>query len=104
VASPVTTNTPGEAHENGAVEQSHVRCKDALDQALRLRGSRDFEDRAASLRFVAGLVRLRNQTRQARWIEEREHLAPLPSLPLDPVQELRVSVRRCSTIRVLRNT
>jgi hypothetical protein len=61
-----STNTPGEAHENGDVEQSHFRFKDALDQALRLRGSRDFADRAAYLRFVSNLVRLRNQTRQAR--------------------------------------
>jgi hypothetical protein len=99
-----STNTPGEAHENGDVEQSHFRFKDALDQALRLRGSRDFGDRAAYLRFVSNLVRLRNQTRQEKWLEERQHLAPLPSLPLDPVQELRVSVSRFSTIRVLRNT
>ncbi len=99
-----STNTPGEAHENGDVEQSHFRFKDALDQALRLRGSRDFEDRAAYLRFVSNLVRLRNQTRQEKWVEERERLAPLPSLPIDPVQELRVSVSRFSTIRVLRNT
>lgn len=99
-----STNTPGEAHENGDVEQSHFRFKDALDQALRLRGSRDFADRAAYLRFVSDLVRLRNQTRHVRWVEEREHLSPLPSVPLDPVQELRVSVSRFSTIRVLRNT
>jgi transcriptional regulator with XRE-family HTH domain len=99
-----STNTPGEAHENGDVEQSHFRFKNALDQALRLRGSRDFDTRAAYLRFVSNLVRLRNQTRQEKWVEEREKLAPLPSLPLDPVQELRVSVSRFSTIRVLRNT
>ena len=99
-----STNTPGEAHENGDVEQSHFRFKDALDQALRLHGSRDFADRAAYLRFVAGLVRLRNQTRQEKWGEERERLAPLPSVPLDPAQELRVSVSRFSTIRLLRNT
>ena len=99
-----STNTPGEAHENGDVEQAHFRFKDAVDQALRLRGSRDFDDRAAYLSFLSTLVRLRNQTRQARWVEERQHLSPLPSLPLDPVQELRVSVSRFSTIRVLRNT
>ena len=99
-----STNTPGEAHENGDVEQSHFRFKDALDQALRLRGSRDFEDRAAYVRFVTNLLRLRNQTRQTRWAEEQAHLSPLPSTPLDPVQELRVSVSRFSTIRVLRNT
>ncbi len=69
-----------------------------------MRGSRDFRDRAAYLRCLSDLVRLRNQTRQLRWAEEREHLAPLPTMPLDPAQELRVRVSRFSTIRVLRNT
>jgi hypothetical protein len=99
-----STNNPGEAHENGDVEQSHFRFKEAVDQALRLRGSRDFADRPAYLRFLSDLVRLRNHTRQLRWGEEREHLSPLPTMPLDPAQELRVSVSRFSTIRVLRNT
>jgi hypothetical protein len=99
-----STNTAGEAHENGDVEQSHFRFKDAVDQALRLRGSRDFADRPAYLRFLADLVRLRNQTRQSRWTEERPHLHPLPTMPLDPAQELRLTVSRFSTIRVLRNT
>ena len=31
----------GESHENGVAEQAHYRLKDALDQALMLRGSRD---------------------------------------------------------------
>src|SRR6266508_2200116 len=98
-----STNTPGEAHENGDVEQSHFRFKDARDQALRVRGSREFADRAAYLRFVSDRVRLCNQTRQARWGEQREHLSPLPRVPRDPVQELRVHVSRFSTIRVVRN-
>ena len=99
-----STNQPGEAHENGDVEQAHFRFKDAVDQALRLRGSRDFLDRAAYLRFLADLVRLRNQTRQQKWAEEREQLQLLPTMPLDPAQEVRVTVSRFSTIRVLRNT
>ena len=32
----------GESHENGVAEQAHHRLKDAIDQALMLRGSRDF--------------------------------------------------------------
>jgi transposase len=35
----------GKANENGDVEQSHHRFKQALDQALMLRGSRDFAGR-----------------------------------------------------------
>jgi len=40
-----TTNNLGVAHENGDVEQEHFRFKQAVDQALRVRGSRDFADR-----------------------------------------------------------
>ena len=58
-----TTNNVGVAHENGDVEQAHHRFKDAVDQALRLRGSRDFRSRAAYVRFLSDLVRKRNLTR-----------------------------------------
>ena len=44
--------TLGVAHENGDVEQAHHRFKQAVDQALRVRGSRDFPDRAAYDRFL----------------------------------------------------
>ena len=33
----------GQSHENGVAEQGHYRLKDAIDQALMLRGSRDSE-------------------------------------------------------------
>ena len=38
---------PGQSHENGSIESRHDSLKTALDQALRLRGSRCFDDRAA---------------------------------------------------------
>ncbi|MBX3249670.1 MAG: IS66 family transposase [Myxococcales bacterium] len=47
---------PGEAHENGVVEKGHDVLKSALDQALRLRGSRDFADVDAYLGFVNQIV------------------------------------------------
>lgn len=99
-----TTNTAGEAHENGDVEQSHFRFKQAVDQALRVRGSRDFPTRAAYASFLADLARRRNLTRQVRFAEERQALRPLPATPLAPCRELRVPVSRFSTIQVLRNT
>jgi hypothetical protein len=99
-----TTNNAGEAHENGDVEQAHFRFKEAVDQALRVRGSREFPDRAAYARFLHLLVKQRNLTRQARWAEERAVLRPLPATPLALCRELRVAVTRFSTIQVLRNT
>lgn len=99
-----TTNNLGAAHENGDVEQAHFRFKQAVDQALRVRGSREFTDRAAYHHFLQDLVRQRNLTRQHRFVEERQALRPLPRAPLDLYRELRVPVSRGSTIQVLRNT
>jgi hypothetical protein len=98
-----TTNQPRVPHENGDVEQSHYRFKDVVDQALRLRGSRDFADRAAYTRWLQDLVRRRNATRALRWAEERPTLQPLPTTPLNPAQDVAVTVSRFATIRVLRN-
>jgi transcriptional regulator with XRE-family HTH domain len=99
-----TTNNLGQAHENGDVEQGHFRFKEAVDQALRVRGSREFADRAAYRHFLQELVRQRNLTRQHRFAAERQALRPLPRAPLDLYRELRVPVSRGSTIQVLRNT
>ena len=75
--------------------------REALDQALRVRGSRDFPSRAAYERFVQDLVRNRNLTRATRFQQEQVALRPLPRLPLAPCREFRVSVSRFSTISVL---
>jgi hypothetical protein len=99
-----TWNNAGIAHENGDVEQSHYRFKQAVDQALRVRGSRNFASRTAYERFLEDLVRQRNHTRQARFIQERAALRPLPTVPLAPCRELRLTVSRFSTIQALGNT
>jgi hypothetical protein len=99
-----SVNNAGEAHENGDVEQAHHRFKVAVDQALRVRASRDFPDRAAYVRFLQDLVRKRNLTRETRFAEERQVLRPLPTMPLGLCREFRVAVSRFSTIQVLANT
>jgi hypothetical protein len=99
-----TTSNVGEAHENGDVEQAHYRFKQAVDQTLRVRGTRDFPSRSAYVRFLDDLVRSRNLTRRARWELERPTLRPLPASPLAPCRELRVAVNRFSTIQVLGST
>jgi len=98
-----TWNNAGIAHENGGIEQAHHRFKQAVDQALRARGSCDFADRAAYEHFVQTLVYKRNQTRAVRFAAEREVLCPLPATVLAPCKELRVTVSRFSTLAVLGN-
>jgi len=75
--------------------------REALDQALRVRGCRDFPSRAAYERFVQDLARNRNLTRASRFQQEQAALRPLPRLPLAPCREFRISVSRFSTIQVL---
>ena len=62
---------PGKPHENGVAEQAHFRTKTAIEQALLLRGDRDFADESAYLRFVrAVLDEERNRPAAARLAEE----------------------------------
>src|SRR5438105_8954140 len=77
-----TWNNTGIAHENGDVEQAHHRFKQAVDQALRARGSRDFATRGAYDHFVQDLIHKRNQTRVTRFTAEKAALRPLPVSPL----------------------
>jgi hypothetical protein len=72
-------SNPGEAHENGAVESHNRHLKTALDQALILRGARDFADVADWRRFVDQLVARRNRRREAAVRTEAATLRPLPA-------------------------
>lgn len=92
-------------HENGDAESSHGHFKDALDQALRLRGSRDFADRAEYQGFLRALVATRNAQRQKRFLEEVAAVRPLPARRVESTRRLTdIVVGAGSSIRVLRNT
>lgn len=94
----------GRANENGDVEQSHYRFKQALDQALMLRGHRDFSHRQEYEDFLRTLFRQRNRGRQERFQEELQSLQSLPARRLDDARKYRVKVGSSSTIHVLHNT
>jgi hypothetical protein len=94
---------PGEAHENGDVEQSHFRFKQAVDQELMLRGSRDFVDREEYERFLRSIFKLRNSGR-SEWIGiEKKILGPLPEKKIDSFKEVEKPVTRNSTIHIDHN-
>ena len=56
-----TRNNRGVAHENGSIESPHGHLKLAIEDALLLRGSRDFADLDAYRRFVDEIVGRRRQ-------------------------------------------
>ena len=90
----------GRANENGDVEQRHYRIQDALDQALLLRGSRDFASRAEYEVFLRRVFEQQNAARQEHLQQERSLLGPLPATRLEICQRLLVRVSPSSTIRV----
>jgi hypothetical protein len=95
---------PDSGNENGDVEQRHHRLKRAVDQALMLRGSRDFASRREYENFLSTLFEKLNKGRQAKLAEELPHLRPLPAVRLPVYVELRdVFVSNASTIRVRNN-
>jgi hypothetical protein len=93
----------GKGNENGDVEQSHHQFKRALDQALMLRGSRDFPGRDAYEAYLRQLWEQCNAARQIRLAEERSLLRPLPARRLEACKRLKVRVDTGSTIHVTGN-
>ena len=92
------------ANENGDIEQRHYRFKKALDQALMLRGSRNFHSRKEYEKFLGRLFNQLNAGRQKHLQEEMVELKPLPRYRLDDCQKKVVRVGPASTIRILHNT
>src|SRR5579872_1732672 len=93
-----------QAHENGDVESSHRHFKEAVDQALMLRGSREFESQEAYTKFLGELLRQRNAGRQTRLQEERATLRSLPVRRYECWRRVRARVSVGSTLKVDRNT
>jgi Mu transposase-like protein len=100
---PEATN-PARSHENGDAESSHGHFKKAVEQALLLRGSRDFASRTAYEQWLRELVTTRNAARAAKVAVELAAMRRLPATRLETLERERVRVSRMSTIRVKHNT
>ena len=66
------------ANENGDVEQRHYRFKNAVDQALQLRDSRDFADRQDYEAFLQKLFCQLNAGSQQPLADELKLLNRVP--------------------------
>jgi hypothetical protein len=93
----------GRPNENGDVEQRHHRFKRALEQALLLRGSRDFVSREDYELFLRRLFAQLNAGRREGLEREMKQLYALPPARLDAFKKLDCRVGQGSTISVERN-
>ena len=90
----------GQSHENGVAEQAHYRLKDAIDQALILRGSRDFDTTDDYANFVRQMVERRNRLVEGKLEQELLCLRSLPPAPVPEYVNYQARVRKWSTIQV----
>jgi hypothetical protein len=74
-----TRNNRGVAHENGSIESAHGHLKRAIQDALLLRGTTDFEDLSAYRGFVDEVVSRKNARHLKRIEAERTQLRSLPN-------------------------
>jgi transposase InsO family protein len=91
-----TRNNRGLAHENGAIESPHGHLKRAIEDALLLRGSRDFDRLEAYRRFVDEIVGRRNARNRKRLELERSALQKLPERRTTDYDETIVTVTSTS--------
>jgi Mu transposase-like protein len=94
------TTAVGAKEQNGDVEAGHRALKRRLEQALLVRGNRDFAGQDEYERFVADVTRKANGARGPRVAEEIEAMRPLVVERLPEYTELVVPVASTSTIRV----
>ena len=85
-------NNRGIAHENGTIEAAHGHLKGVVEDALLLRGSRDFDTIADYRRFVDELIGRRNSRSRKRIDAERAVLRPLPPRRTEDGEEAIVTV------------
>ncbi len=95
---------PSSPHENGDVEQSNYRYKKAIDQALMLRGSRDFRSRKEYEIFLKNMFKQLNANRAIKLEEDIKKLKPLPARRIEDYKKFTVTVKKGSTIRINHNT
>jgi hypothetical protein len=91
-----TRNNRGLAHENSAIESPHGHLKRAIEDALLLRGSRDFDRLEAYRRFVDEIVGRRNARNRKRLELERSALQKLPERRTTDYDETIVTVTSTS--------
>jgi len=95
---------PGHANENGDIEQRHNRLKKALNQALILRGSRNFSSREEYKRFLKKIFNQLNSGRLKKLKEELKEFRRLPQKRLNDFKCIKKKVGPSSTLSIAHNT
>lgn len=97
-----TVNNLGVSHENGAVERAHGSFKHRLSQALKLRGSKDFDSIDAYQQVIDKITHKLNKRCHQNYEQEQRQLSPLPRYRFSDYQQISAKVTTSSTIDIKR--
>lgn len=89
-------------NENGDVESLNGKIKNRIEQALLIRGSRDFQSKEQYEEFLSHVVEQANRNRQVKFNEDQAALSALPARRLDTddfLPSLRVSKHSTICVR-----
>jgi len=95
-----TRNNLGVSHENGAIETANRSLKHRLEQAIKLRGSNDFDSIEQYQQLINKCTNRLNRYSQSRLKEEQKYLSPLPKQRFIAYSELVTKVTSGSMIVV----
>lgn len=95
-----TRNNLGASHENGSIEARQATTKHFVEQALLLRGSRDFETLSDYRGFVAEVIERTNARVAKSLAIERACLQPLPARRTSDFEECDARVTKFGLISV----
>jgi hypothetical protein len=95
-----TRNNKGKSHENGSIESPHGHFKTRVDQALMLRGHRDFDSINDYRLFIKEIANRDNRRVQELYKEELACLKPLPVRRTTDYTIERAKVSNTSTINI----
>lgn len=95
-----TRNNLGASHENGSIEARQGTIKRSIEQALLLRGSRDFTQLEEYRRFVADVAMRFNARTHKALAVERACLQPLPLRRAGDFEEIDARVTKYALISV----
>ncbi len=85
-------NNRGVAHENGAIESAHGHLRKAIEDALLMRGIRNFDNLPSYRRFIDEIVSRKNAHHSKRSEAERPALQRLPGQRTCDYEETLVTV------------
>ncbi len=95
-----TRNNKGIARENGSIESPNGHLKTKIDQALIIRGSRDFDSINEYRQFIRVVIKKRNRKTYDAWQEEKKYLSALPERRTCDFTKIHSKVTSFSTMTV----